>query len=144
MDTWAFRTFDGNILAKQKSNALQQSFNETAHTLAHLGVHVGDLDPIQPPGDHRGGVGAIGGARHGVGLVCREWLLGTDKVVSERHQALTNERPAQGVWTNQISAYLGPRGVYGDQERKHWNRKKSVATKLHYSYSGARKKCGTK
>ena len=89
------------------------------HTLAHLGVHVGDLDPVQPPGDHRGGVGAIGGARHGVGLVCREWLLGKDKVVSERHQARTNERLAQGVWTNQISAYLGPRGVYGDQERKH-------------------------
>ena len=43
----------------------------------HLGVHVRDLDPVKPPGDHCGGVGAIGGAGHRVGLVCREWLLGT-------------------------------------------------------------------
>ena len=43
----------------------------------HLGVHVRDLNPVKPPGDHRGGVGAIGGAGHRVGLVCREWLLGT-------------------------------------------------------------------
>ena len=85
----------------------------------HLGLHVRDLDPVKPPGDHRGGVGAIGGAGHRVGLVCREWLLGTNKVVSKRHQALTSERPSQGVWTNQSKAYLGPRGVYGDQERKH-------------------------
>ena len=99
--------------------SMKEHVEATDHSLSHLGLHVGDLDPIQPPGDHRGGVGAVGGAGHRVCLVGCEWLLGKDKVTTERHQYWPMRGQPREVRTNQITAYLRPRGVYGDHKRKH-------------------------
>ena len=79
----------------------KKELHQWVYRISHLGVHVGYLDTIQPPGDHCGGVGAVWGARHCVALIRSEWLLGTGGSV-------------RGTQRCHV-AYLSTRRVDGDQ-----------------------------
>ena len=55
-----------------------------SHKYGYLGVCAGYPDPVEPPGDDRGRVGAVAGAGEGVGGVGREGRRGRGRVY--RHQ----------------------------------------------------------